>query len=88
MAGILLSGPAGANKSAEARRLLRGTSGACRRRRFSKHCTSALTWGSNSVIRSGRYPLRDERLLPIVLNTFVEPCSVLPRIVANRRHSH
>ena len=63
MAGILISGPAGANKSAEARRLPE------------EHPELALVADFQSLYAaitlvqrdpSGRYPLRNEQLLPIV----------------------
>ena len=63
MAGILISGPAGADKSALARQLL------------AEHPTLAVAADFQSIYAaltlvqrdpSGRYPLRDERLLPIV----------------------
>ena len=63
MGSILISGPAGASKSALARKLL------------ADHPTLAVTADFQSIYAalamverdpSGRYPLRDERLLPIV----------------------
>ena len=63
MAGILISGPAGANKSAEARRLLAEHPALAVVADF-QSIYAALTLAQRDP--SGRYPLRDERLLPIV----------------------
>ena len=63
MAGILISGPAGANKSAEARRLLAEHPALAVVADF-QSLYAALTLAQRDP--SGRYPLRDERLLPIV----------------------
>ena len=60
---ILLSGPAGANKSAEARRLLAEHPALAVVADF-QSIYAALTLAQRDP--SGRYPLRDERLLPIV----------------------
>ncbi len=60
---ILLSGPAGADKSAEARRLLAENPGLTIAADFQSMYV-AITLAQRDP--SGRYPLRDERLLPIV----------------------
>lgn len=62
MAGILLSGPAGANKSALARKLLAENPSLAAVADF-QSVYAALT----QVIRGpdNRYPLRDDRLLPL-----------------------
>ena len=63
MASILLSGPAGAAKSALALELLQEWSGPVVLIDF-----QSLTIALTGVVRGpdGRYPLRDERLLPII----------------------
>ena len=63
MASILISGPAGANKSALARRLLREANEATVAADF-QSIYAALALVERDP--SGRYPLRDERLLPLV----------------------
>lgn len=62
MAGILLSGPAGAAKSALARRLLRESPELAAIADF-----QAVYAALSGDLRGpdGRYPLRDERLLPL-----------------------
>ena len=62
MAGILLSGPAGAAKSALARRLLRESPELAAIADF-QAVYAALTGDLRGP--DGRYPLRDERLLPL-----------------------
>ena len=62
MAGILLSGPAGAAKSALARRLLAESTELAAIADF-QLVYRALTDVERG--RDGRYPLRDERLLPL-----------------------
>ena len=62
MPSILLSGPAGANKSALARRLLAEST------ELAAIADFQLVYRALTDIerdRSGRYPLRDERLLPL-----------------------
>ena len=62
MAGILLSGPAGANKSALARRLLAESP------ELSAIADFQLVYRALTDVergRDGRYPLRDDRLLPL-----------------------
>ena len=62
MPSILLSGPAGANKSALARRLLAESS------ELAAIADFQLVYRALSDVergRDGRYPLRDERLLPL-----------------------
>ena len=63
MPSILLSGPAGANKTALARRLLRDNPGLAVAADFQSiyRALSLVTRGPD-----GRFPLRDERLLPLV----------------------
>ena len=63
MAGILLSGPAGGGKSALARRLLAEHPGLAVVSDF-QSLYVAITLVQRDP--SGRYPLRNERLLPIV----------------------
>ena len=63
MAGILLSGPAGANKSALARRLLAENPGLAAVADF-QSVYVALTQAVRDA--NGRYPLREDRLLPLV----------------------
>ena len=63
MPGILLSGPAGADKSATARRLLAEHSGLAVVADF-QSLYAAITLVQRDP--SGRYPLRNEQLLPIV----------------------
>ena len=62
MAGILLSGPAGAAKSALARRLIRESAELAAIADF-----QAVYAALSGDLRGpdGRYPLRDERLLPL-----------------------
>ena len=62
MASVLISGPAGANKSALARRLLAESSELAAIADF-QLVYRALTDVERG--RDGRYPLRDERLLPL-----------------------
>lgn len=62
MAGILLSGPAGAAKSALARRLLRESPELAAIADF-QAVYAALTGDLRGP--DGRYPLRDDRLLPL-----------------------
>ena len=63
MASILLSGPAGASKSALARRLFEEHGGLVALADF-QSIYAALTGDERG--RDGRYPLRDDRLLPLV----------------------
>ena len=63
MAGVLLSGPAGASKSALARQLLAESP------ELSAIADFQLVYRALTDVergRDGRYPLRDERLLPLV----------------------
>ncbi len=63
MAGILLSGPAGASKSALARRLLRESPELAAIADF--QAVYAAITGDVRDAATGRYPLRDDRLLPL-----------------------
>ena len=63
MAGVLLSGPAGASKSALARQLLAESP------ELSAIADFQLVYRALTDVergRDGRYPLRDDRLLPLV----------------------
>ena len=62
MPSILISGPAGASKSAEARRLLAENPGLAIAADF-QSLYVAITLAQRDP--SGRYPPRDERLLPV-----------------------
>ena len=62
MPGVLLSGPAGAAKSALARRLLAETAGLAAIADF-QAVYAAITGDLRGP--DGRYPLRDDRLLPL-----------------------
>ena len=63
MAGLLLSGPAGAGKSALARKLWEGYTGVASIADF-EAVYAALTGDTRGP--DGRYPLRDPALLPLV----------------------
>ena len=64
MASVLLSGPAGADKSAKARGLLRDYPGLAVAADF-QSIYAALTLAERDP-KTGRFPPRDERLLPLV----------------------
>lgn len=64
MASTLISGPAGAAKSQEARRRIEENPGLMIAADF-QAIYAALTLGARDPV-TGRYPARDERLLPLV----------------------
>ena len=65
MASVLISGPAGASKSAlAAKGCLQSIPALADHCRFPERFTAAITLVERDP--SGRYPLRDARLLPIV----------------------